>query len=149
MRPCLATTFIALAAFGMLARSPVYAAPEDQIRGPFSRFVHAQNAHDLKEVGNLLSDSPDFLWISPGHVVRNRVAALDRFRELFKSAWRIDPDWSTFQVLWLDVSTVEIGARVSISGGGPARMGRMNLILANSAHGWRVLNILVSDLPPT
>lgn len=149
MRSHLAPIIIALAVVGMLARSPVYATPKDEIRGTFSRFVIAQNAHNLKGVGKLLSDSPAFLWISPGRVVRDRNSALDRFRELFQSAWRVDPDWSTFQVLRLDVSTVEIFTRVSTSNGAPARMAQMNLILVNSAHGWRVLNILVSELPPT
>ena len=148
MRSHLAATLVALAAVATLAMSPVCAAPKDEIRGAFSKFVAAQNAHDLKAVGELLSDSPDFLWIAPGRIVRGRDAALSHFRELFKSTWRVDPDWSTFQVMMLDVSTAEIFVRVSTTNGAPARSARMNQILVNTARGWRVLSILPGDLPP-
>jgi hypothetical protein len=36
----------------------------DEVRVLFSRFVTAQNAHDLKAVGEILLDSPQFLWIT-------------------------------------------------------------------------------------
>ena len=127
----------------MAATSPLRAAPTDEIRDTFNRFVNAQNAHDLKEVGNLLSDSPAFLWISAGQVVRKRDAALERFRELFKGAWRIDPDWSTFQILGLDISTQEIFVRVRTSDGAPERSAQMNVIMVHTAQGWRVQNIFV------
>jgi hypothetical protein len=42
------------------------AAPEDEVRGTFGRFVAAQNAHDVKAVESLLLNSPDFLWITRG-----------------------------------------------------------------------------------
>ena len=73
-----------LALAGALAASQAHAAPKDDVKGAFTRFVNAQNAHDLKAMGNLLRDSPDFLWISSGHVVRERGAALQRFQEMFK-----------------------------------------------------------------
>jgi ketosteroid isomerase-like protein len=148
MRSHLAATLVALAAVVILATSPVYAAPKDEIRSAFSKFVAAQNAHDLKAVRELLSDSPDFLWIAPGHTLRGRDAALSRFRELFLSTWRIDPDWSTFQVLMLDVSTAEIFVRVSTSDGVPARSARMIQVLVNTARGWRVLSIVTGSAPP-
>ena len=102
MRFHLAAIVIAIACIGLAARAPAHAAPEDDVRSAFSRFVDANNAHDLDEVGKMLADSADFLWISPGDVVRERDAALDRFREIFLSIWRIEPDWSTFEALGLD-----------------------------------------------
>jgi hypothetical protein len=121
------------------------AASKDEIRSTFTRFINAQNAHDLKEVGNLLGDSPDFLWISQGHVVRKRDAALERFRTLFKGKWRIDPDWSTFQILGLDISTMEVFVHVRTSDDTSAGKAQMNVILVNTAQGWRVQNIFVSS----
>jgi ketosteroid isomerase-like protein len=147
MRSHLAATFVALTAGAMLAMGPLRAAPKDEIRGAFSKFITAQNAHDLKAVGGLLSDSPEFLWIAPGHIVRGRDAALDRFRELFQSTWHVDPDWSTLQVMMLDVSTAEIFVRVSTTGGARVQSSRMNQIMVNTAHGWRVLSILPGDVP--
>ena len=135
-----------LAIAAALAATPVDAAPKDEVKAAFTRFVKAQNAHDLGQIESLLGDSPDFLWISPGLVLRERGAVLDRFRDLFKDKWRVDPDWSTYQVLGLDFTTFEIFVNVAISDGAP-RKARMNVILVDTGHGWRVLNILVSELP--
>jgi hypothetical protein len=41
----------------------------------FAKFVAAQNAHDLKAVGELLQDSPQFLWITRGVPIWGRDAA--------------------------------------------------------------------------
>jgi len=132
-----------------LAASPARAAPKDDVKGAFTHFVNAQNAHDLKAIGNLLADSPDFLWISSGHVVRERGAALQRFEQMFKGKWRVDPDWSTFQILGLDFTTMEIFVRVSTSDGGSVRKARMSLVLVNTPKGWQVQNIFVSDAQAT
>src|SRR5439155_23486166 len=102
-----------LALAGALATSQAHAAPKDDVKGAFTRFVNAQNAHDLKAMGNLLRDSPDFLWISSGHVVRERGAALQRSQERFKAKWRVDPDWSSVQILGLDFTTTEPVVHVS------------------------------------
>ena len=146
MRSHLAAALLVVSVFAMLAMSPVCAETKRPIRGAFSKFIAAQNAHDLKAVGGVLSDSPDFLWISPGLVVRGSDAALDRFGTLFKSAWRVDPDWSTFQIMMLDVSTAEIFVRVSTTSGASVESARMNQILVNTARGWRVFSILLSDM---
>jgi len=53
---------VILLAVGGLAR----AGTEDEIKALFAKFVAAQNAHDLKTVGELLQDSPQFLWITRG-----------------------------------------------------------------------------------
>ncbi len=146
MRSRLAATCVAFTAVAWLATSPVHAAPRDEIRGAFSKFVAAQNAHDVKAVGNILADSPEFLWIAPGYVVRGRDAALERFRALFQRAWRVHPDWPTLQIVMLDVSTAEIVVYVSVTDGGTPRAARMNQVLVNTAHGWRVLAIVEADL---
>jgi ketosteroid isomerase-like protein len=147
MRSHFVATCGAFFAVAWLAAGAVHAAPKDEIRGAFSKFVAAQNARDAKVVGNFLDDSPEFLWIAPGYVVRGRDAALARFRELFQGAWRIDPDWPTFRIVMLDVSTAEIFVHVSWTGSGTPRATRMNQILVNTAHGWRVLAIIEADLP--
>ena len=147
MRSHLAATLVVLAAVAMLAMNPVCAAPKDEIRGAFSKFITAQNAHNLKAVGELLSDSPNFLWIAPGRIVRGRDAALDRFGELFQSTWRVDPDWSTFQIMMLDVSTAEVFVSVSITDGALARSTWMNQVLVKTSRGWRVLTVLTVKAP--
>ena len=148
MRSVLTNVVVALAVAGALAAGPVRAVPTDEVQSVFSQFIGAQNAHDLDGVRRLLSDSPDFLWVFPGRVVRSQSAALDGLRELFKGQWRVEPDWSTFQVLGLDVSTVEIFVRASIHGDSLVRMAQMNLILVDTTRGWRISSIVVSNVPP-
>ena len=74
MRLWPAKIIVALACVALLATGAAFAAPKGEIRATFSKFVAAQNAHDLKAVGELLSDSPNFLWITCGNVVRGRDA---------------------------------------------------------------------------
>ena len=50
----------ALAAVLMVCAGSVQAGTEDEVKAQFSRFVAAQNAHDLKAVGDMLLDSPQF-----------------------------------------------------------------------------------------
>ena len=88
-----------------------------------------------------------FLWIAPGQVVRGRDAALVRLGELFQRTWRVDPDWSTFQVMMLDVSTAEIFVRVRITDGTSSRSARMNQILVHTPRAWRVSSIVLEDVP--
>ena len=57
---------------------------EDEVKALFAKFVAAQNAHDLKAVGELLQDSPQFLWITRGIPIWGRDAALKRFDVLYQ-----------------------------------------------------------------
>ena len=145
MRFHLRSILVLLAVAVIAATNPASAEPNDEVRSTFTRFINAQNAHDLKDVGKLLADSPDFLWISQGHVVRKRDAALERFRSLFKGKWRVDPDWSTFEIVGLDISTMEVFVQVRTSGDTSAGNAQMSVILVNTAQGWRVQNIFVSS----
>ena len=69
---------------GATARHPALAAPEDEVRATFDRFVAAQNAHDEKALAGLLLDSPDFLWITRGTAVWGHDQAMKRFAGLFQ-----------------------------------------------------------------
>ena len=147
MRSHLARVLISLAAAALLAMNPACATPRDQIRKAFGKFITAQNAHDLKVVDEFLLVSPDFLWIAPGQIVWGRDSALIRFGELFQGKWRVDPDWSTFQVIMLDVSTAEVFVRVKITNRAPPQTTLMNQILVNTPRGWRVSSIVVGGNP--
>jgi hypothetical protein len=145
LRP--AKTIVALACVALLATSTAFATPKGEIRAAFSKFVAAQNAHDLKALGELLSDSPNFLWVTRGNVVRGREAALERYAELFKGTWRLDPDWSTLEIMMLDVSTAQMsGALGQPAPSGPTLMNQM--ILVRTSGGWRVLGSFPGNCPP-
>ncbi len=108
-----------------------------------TQFVAAQNAHDLKRVHLLISDSRDFLWIGPGFVVRTRQAVLDRFVELFRSRLRVAPDWRTLQIVMLDVSTAGIFVRATITADADSQSMDINEVLAHTPRGWRVMTIVM------
>ncbi len=147
MRSHLAAGLVALAAVAPMATSPAGGASRDEIRSVFTRFVAAQNAHDLKAVGELISDSPDVLWITQGHVERGRNAVLYHFANLFHGTWSVDPDWSTFQVLMLNIATAELFVRVSATDGGAAKSTQLDQVLIKTKRGWRVLSIINGAVP--
>jgi ketosteroid isomerase-like protein len=130
----------------MFAVTPAHAEPKDDIRAAFATFVDAQNAHDLKAVDQLLADSSQFLWVDPGRVVRTRDDALQRFGELFQRGWRIEPHWTTWHVVMLNVSTAEIMLFVSVSDAASTRLMRLSQVMTNTASGWRV-SAIVTDRP--
>lgn len=148
MRSHLATRLVALAAVALVATSPAGGASRDEIRSVFTQFVAAQNAHDLRAAGELISDSPDVLWITPGHVERGRDAALHHFADLFHGTWRVDPDWSTLQVLMLNIATAELFVRVTTIDDGTEQSTQLDQILVKTKRGWRVLSIVDGAVPP-
>ena len=80
-----------------LTIKPAIAAPEDEVRATFDRFVLAQNAHDIKAVESLLLGSPNFLWITRGTPVWGHDAALKRFGALYDGTWRLDPEFFSLE----------------------------------------------------
>jgi hypothetical protein len=146
MRPRLISTLVSLTAAAALSTSLACAAPRDQIRLGFSRFIAAQNAHDVKAVDESLVASAEFLWIAPGQVVRGRDAALMHLDQLFKGNWRIDPDWSTLQIMMLDVSTAEVSVRVTITNGTSTQTALLNPILVAAPRGWRVMSVVFGNV---
>ena len=125
---------------------------EDDVRLSFDRFVAAQNAHDLAAVGDLLLDSPKFLWITRGAAIWGRDAALNRFDALYKGTWRLEPDRAEMRVTLLNESVAQLYVPIlfTIAGPGvppqPTRF-LMNQILVKTATGWKVASILPIPAP--
>lgn len=96
---------LALGLYVALANQALANAEQD-IRELYAAFVAAQNRHDIDAVRPLLSDRPDFLWISDGRPVWGREAMLERMAG-FQSAevWRVDPDYAASRVIVLDQDT--------------------------------------------
>jgi len=136
-----------VASVGLLTMAPAGTSPPEGVKATFRKFVAAENAHDLRAMGALLSDSPDFIWIAPGSVARGRDAALKRYEELLTDKWSIRPDWATYQSMMLDVSTAEIFVRGAAAKEGQGQSGAMSFVLINTPSGWRVLSIVVSGSP--
>ena len=142
---------IALIAVALVWR-PALAAPEDEVRAQFDRFVSAQNAHDIKAVGDLLLDSPTFLWITRGTPIWGREAALKRFEALYQGTWTLDPHKDELKVTMLRDDTAQLFVPIMFSigpAGQPAQPTRflMNQLIVKTPSGWKTANILPIPAP--
>ena len=148
MKTITATLFVTL----MLFVGPAFAAPEDDVKGTFDRFVIAQNAHDISAVRDLLLDSPDFLWVTRGAPIWGRDAATKRFETLYQGTWKLSPDVSGLKVVMLSETTAQLFVPILFSIGAPGQSASdtpilMNQIMVKSAAGWRIASILPIPLP--
>ena len=142
------TSRIAIAIALMLAvAGTARAGTEDEVKALFAKFVAAQNAHDPKAVGELLQDSPQFLWVTRGVPIWGRDAALKRFEALYQGTWSLDPKIDELKVLELQPGVVQLYVPITfmISPAGqtaqPMRF-LMNLVVVKTADGWKVASIL-------
>jgi ketosteroid isomerase-like protein len=131
---------------------PAVAAPEDEVRATFDRFVAAQNAHDVKAVESLLLGSPNFLWITRGTPVWGPDAALKRFTALYEGTWKLDPEFSNLKVLMIGDSVAQIYVPIIFTIGAPGQSPQqtrflMNQVLVETLSGWRVSSILPIPAP--
>jgi ketosteroid isomerase-like protein len=144
---CLALMFTAL------MTKPTVAAPEDDVRAAFERFVAAQNAHDIKAVETLLLSSPDFLWITRGTLVWGNEAALKRFAALYQGTWRLEPDSSGLKVMMIGEGVAQLYVPIVFTIGAPGQSAQptrflMNLVLVKTpSSGWKVSSILPIPAP--
>jgi uncharacterized protein (TIGR02246 family) len=139
---------VILLTVGGLAR----AGTEDEIKALFAKFVAAQNAHDLKAVGELLQDSPQFLWITRGTPIWGRDAALKRFEALYQGTWSLDPKMDELKVVELQPGVVEhyVPITFMISPAGETAQAmrfQMNQVLVKTPNGWKVSSILPIPAP--
>jgi hypothetical protein len=128
------------------------AAPEDDVRAIFDRFVVAQNAHDIKAVESLLLSSPNFLWITRGTPVWGSDAALKRFSALYEGTWRLDPEPSGLKISMISDGVAQIYIPIIFTigaAGQPPQQTKflMNQVLVNTPDGWRVSSILPIPAP--
>ena len=135
-----------------LTIKPAIAAPEDEVRATFDRFVVAQNAHDIKAVESLLLRSPNFLWITRGTPVWGHDAALKRFGTLYDGTWRLDPEWSALKITLIGEGVAQIYVPILFTigaAGQPPQQTRflMNQVLVKTSDGWRVSSVLPIPAP--
>jgi ketosteroid isomerase-like protein len=136
----------------MICAGSVQAGPEDEVKAQFSKFVAAQNAHDLKAVGDMLLDSPQFLWITRGAPIWGREAALKRFEALYQGTWFLDPKTDELKVFELQPGVAQLYVPITfmIAPAGqtaqPARF-LMNQILVKTSEGWKVSSVLPIPVP--
>ncbi len=142
---------VALVLISLMIKSAA-AAPEDEVRATFDRFVTAQNAHDVKPVDSLLLVSPNFLWITRGAPLWGTEAALKRFTALYEGTWRLDPETSNLKVTMIGDGVAQIYVPIIFTIGTPGQPPQqmrflMNQVLVRTASGWRVSSILPIPAP--
>ena len=137
---------------GMPGARGVAAAPEDEVRAAFDRFIAVQNAHDEKELAGLLVDSPDFLWITRGTAIWGHEAALKRFAALYQGTWQLAADASALRVIMIGDSVAQLFVPITFTIGSPGQPAQttrflMNQVLRKTAGGWKVSSILPIPAP--
>jgi uncharacterized protein (TIGR02246 family) len=140
---------LALAAALLLA-FPATADQKADIRALYDAFVSAQNRHDIDAVRPLLSDSPDFLWISDGRPVWGREAMLERMAD-FQSAevWRVEPEYDDSRVILLDEDSAVFHLPLVLVIGSEAAPSRLpwlvEVICQKEAGGWRIAGLYTAQ----
>lgn len=142
--------YIALLLMSLTIKSAL-AAPEDEVRATFDRFVAAQNAHDLKTVESLLLGSPNFLWITRGTPVWGADAALKRFAALYEGTWRLEPD-AGLKIVMIGDAAAQLYVPMLFTIGAPGQQAQpvkflFNQVLMNTPSGWKVSSILPIPAP--
>ena len=139
--------FLIVTALAMVATLARAATMEDEVRAVFDKYIATQNAHDLKGMRNLLSDSPDMLWISRGKPIWGRDAALKSLEERYKGTWKIDVDKKDLRVISVSRRVAQVYAPTELSVGEPgAEPARnrlyINLVMVKRPEGWQIVSIL-------
>jgi ketosteroid isomerase-like protein len=139
----------ALAAVLMICSGSGQAGAEDEVKAQFSKFVAAQNAHDLKAVSDTLLDSPQFLWITRGVPIWGREAALKRFEALYQGTWSLDPKTDELKVFEVQPGVAQVYVPITFMIAPAAQTARflMNQTLVKTPEGWKVSSILPIPAP--
>lgn len=138
-------------AIGLIAMAPaaVRAGSKEDVIALYGRLASAQNSRDLGAVRELLSDAPDFLWVSDGMPVWGANATIERMSTFQKSEiWRVEPDLARARAVALsnDVAflhvplTLVIGARDK-----PDRLRFLvGMVARKNDQGWRIAALFTS-----
>lgn len=152
-------TFRARSQFAFLSLSlllatadSVRAGSEDEVKAVFAKFVAAQNAHDLKEVGALLQNSAQFLWITRGSPVWGHDAAMKRFEALYQGTWSLDPKMDELKVIELQPGVVQLYVPITFMIGPAGQTAQpmrflMNQVLVKTGGDWKITSILPIPAP--
>jgi ketosteroid isomerase-like protein len=123
------------------------AADEAEARAFFTKFVAAQNAHDISAVKSMLWNSPGMLWFGRNVETRGRDAVAERFGEYYQGTWHLEPDMSQFHVTVISNNVMQILVPIVFTRGLPGQPAQDNKFLisqtfVSDAEGWHVASIL-------
>ncbi len=141
------TAVLAVVMILVAGRHASAAADEAEARAFFSRFVAAQNAHDVNKVKSMLWDSPGMLWYGRNVETRGRDAVADRFGEYYQGTWHLEPDMSQFHVAVISDDVMQVLVPIVFTRGQPGQPSQDNKFLisqtfVHDAKGWHVASIM-------
>jgi hypothetical protein len=96
----------------LLSQTEAWADATQDIKAVFERFIVAMNVRDTDALKELLSDTPNFLWVAGGTPVQGRDAALQDLDELCQGALYLDPAMAAFRTIELSGDVVQLYAPV-------------------------------------
>jgi uncharacterized protein (TIGR02246 family) len=151
MRQSFTMTLIGTALM-LFTAGAVRAGTEDEVKAIFDKFVAAQNAHDLKAVGEILQDSPQMFWITRGQVYLGRDAALKRFGEYYQGTWALEPKVNEIKVIELSPDVTQLYAPTVFRIAAAGQTAQSSLFLLNQIYvrtpgGWRLASIFPILVP--
>jgi uncharacterized protein (TIGR02246 family) len=121
----------------------------DEVTSTFTRFIDAQNAHDLQTVSSILDDSPQTLWVARGKPVFGRDAIERGFAENYKGYWLLQPHLDKSKVSFLapEVAQLFVPATISVAPAGQVASPREFLLTqmyVKRASGWKLTTIVTT-----
>ena len=150
MRKILASVALALAA---MTSADARAAPADEVRAIYGRFLAAQNARDLQQVRSVLWDSPTFLWVSDGMSIWGPDALVERMGQFQKAeVWHVEPDLANAVPVELSgtIAYLHLPLVLTIgSGGKPDQLRFLVSVLGvQTQEGWRIAALFTTTEKP-
>ena len=120
----------------------------------YQRFAAAQNRHDLAAVGDLLLDSPRFLWVSDGKSIWGREAVLKRMA-LFQEAriWQVEPALDKATTVAIDEHAaflhLPLVLSLAFTAAPPERLSFLvSVLCVETPSGWRIAALFTTTANP-
>jgi polar amino acid transport system substrate-binding protein len=137
---------------GVQVAPPAANTAEQEVRSLFDRFILAQNDHSLTAVGDLLLDSPRFMWIMGGTHVFGREVGLKRFETAFQGTWHLEPSMEDLQVTSPREDVTLLYVPVVFTIGPAGQTGEttrfvMNQMLVKTEKGWQIASLVIIPVP--
>jgi hypothetical protein len=120
---------------------------EAEARALFTKFVAAQNAHNVGGVKSMLWNSPGTLLLARGVEIRGPAAVADRFKEYYEGTWHVEPDMSQFHVTSISKDVMQFVVPVVFTQGLPGQPPQdinrlITQTLVHDANGWHIVSII-------
>lgn len=116
---------------------------KDDVLQLYRDFASAQNARDIKRVRQLLSDAPDFLWVSDGRPVWGADAMVARMSMFQKSdVWRVEPALDRARAISLSNDVAILHLPLALEIGERGKTDRLlflvGMVAKRTVAGWRI-----------